>query len=639
MLQRCLIWTHRYIGIPVSVLFVLWFASGVVMMYTGDMPRVAPAERLRRLPPLDVARLRLTPGAAAEAAGLGARPRRAALSTVVGRPAYRFDDATVFADTGEPLRSLGPDAARAVARRYAGAAGDTIEYVGFVGGPDQWTLVVRDGLPAHRFRLGDAAGTELYVARDTAEVVMATTRRQRLLAWLGAIPHWFYLPQLRVDRPLWEAVIVWTSAVGCLIAMTGLLLGVTRFRWQRPRDGRPRIPYAGWMRWHYLTGAVFGVATLTWVFSGLLSVQPFAWMTVRGLHVPPAALGGGPPVLADFPEIDPAAWARATAGRAVKEVGLLRIDGAPYYEVHLEGDTSGARHFERRLLAADTLAPRAVPPGCRHHRRPLAGNASGRRGGGRGAAGRVRRVLLRPRRRPPAAARHPRALRRPAGNLDLRRSGRLAHHGLGAPLQPPGAVAVQRTAQPRLRLLVRPPPAVGHRPDRAQPGRHRVERHRALGWRRAGEAGYLAPGAARSGRIELGQTCRSHAATVFRHGARRGRRRVVLVAAEPGRGAGRGARLQGCAHPPDCGPPIESGVLVVRGGTIVAVGGPDVAVPPGAVEHDLSGRVLLPGVVDSHSHVGSVSGGDRSSPLHPDVRGLDSIDIASDSFWRARAVG
>ena len=362
MLQRCLIWTHRYIGIPVSVLFVLWFASGVVMMYTGDMPRVAPAERLRRLPPLDVARLRLTPGEAAEAAGLGARPRRAALSTVVGRPAYRFDDATVFADTGEPLRSLGPDAARAVARRYAGAAGDTIEYAGFVGGPDQWTLVVRDGLPAHRFRLGDAAGTELYVARDTAEVVMSTTRRQRLLAWLGAIPHWFYLPQLRVDRPLWEAVIVWTSAVGCLIAITGLLLGVTRFRWQRPRDGRPRIPYAGWMRWHYLTGAVFGVATLTWVFSGLLSVQPFAWMTVRGLHVPPAALGGGPPVLADFPEIDPAAWTRATAGRAVKQVGLLRIDGAPYYEVHLEGDTSGARHFERRLLAADTLAPRAVSP-------------------------------------------------------------------------------------------------------------------------------------------------------------------------------------------------------------------------------------------------------------------------------------
>ena len=107
-----------------------------------------------------------------------------------------------------------------------------------------------------------------------------------------------------------------------------------------------------------------------------------------------------------------------------------------------------------------------------------------------------------------------------------------------------------------------------------------------------------------------------------------------LAAAQDEAHVFRGARIL-----PIAGPPIESGALVVRGGTIVAVGGPEVAVPPGAVEHDLSGRVLLPGIVDSHSHVGSVSGGDRSSPLHPDVRGLDSIDIASDSFWRARAGG
>ena len=90
---------------------------------------------------------------------------------------------------------------------------------------------------------------------------------------------------------------------------------------------------------------------------------------------------------------------------------------------------------------------------------------------------------------------------------------------------------------------------------------------------------------------------------------------------------------------PISGPPIESGALVVQGGSIVAVGGADLPAPPGAVEHDLTGRVLMPGVVDSHSHVGSVSGGDRSSPLHPDVRALDSIDVASDSFWRARAGG
>ncbi len=97
--------------------------------------------------------------------------------------------------------------------------------------------------------------------------------------------------------------------------------------------------------------------------------------------------------------------------------------------------------------------------------------------------------------------------------------------------------------------------------------------------------------------------------------------------------------FRGATVLPIAGPPIESGVLVVQGGKVVEVGGPDTRAPRGAVEHDLSGKVLMPGLVDTHSHVGSVSGGDRSSPLHPEVRNLDSIDVAADSVWRARAGG
>lgn len=96
----------------------------------------------------------------------------------------------------------------------------------------------------------------------------------------------------------------------------------------------------------------------------------------------------------------------------------------------------------------------------------------------------------------------------------------------------------------------------------------------------------------------------------------------------------RGARLL-----PIAGPAIDEGVLVVQGGRITEVGGPDTRSPRGAVEHDVTGKVLMPGLVDAHSHVGSVSGGDRSGPLHPEVRNLDSIDVRSDSVWRARSGG
>ena len=361
--RRWSIWTHRYVAIPLSPLFVVWFASGVVMMYTGGMPELAPEERLRRRPPLDVSRVRLTPAAAAVGGGIQT-PVEAKLLSVMGRPAYRFDDVTVFADDGARLPPIGADEAREVVRRFTGAPPSAITYERPVERPDQWMLIAQQFLPAHKLRVSDAAGTQVYVERRTAEVAMATTRRSRGLAWLGAIPHWFYLPALRVDRPRWEAVIVWTSAVGCLVAVSGLLLGVIQFRWGRAHRGRPRVPYAGGLRWHYVTGVVFGLTTATWTFSGLLSVQPFAWMTAEGLRVPADAPAGGPLVLADFPAIEPAAWRRATGGRPVKEVTLLRIGGGAYYDVRLAGGAAAPAEPgrpDRLLLEAGTLARRPAP--------------------------------------------------------------------------------------------------------------------------------------------------------------------------------------------------------------------------------------------------------------------------------------
>lgn len=84
--------------------------------------------------------------------------------------------------------------------------------------------------------------------------------------------------------------------------------------------------------------------------------------------------------------------------------------------------------------------------------------------------------------------------------------------------------------------------------------------------------------------------------------------------------------------------PFVDGVLVIRNGKILAVGR-DVGVPPGAVDHDMSGKVILPGLVDTHSHIGRVEGGDASAPLHPGVRTLDAIDVLHHSIKRARAGG
>ena len=97
--------------------------------------------------------------------------------------------------------------------------------------------------------------------------------------------------------------------------------------------------------------------------------------------------------------------------------------------------------------------------------------------------------------------------------------------------------------------------------------------------------------------------------------------------------------MRGATLLPISSAPIADGVLVVRGGRIVAVGGPDTPVPAGAEVHDVSGKVVMPGLVDTHSHVGGGDGGDQSAPLHPAVRILDTIDPQNPGIRRARSGG
>jgi len=205
--------------------------------------------------------------------------------------------------------------------------------------------------------------------------VLATTRRDRALAWIGVIPHWMYFSWLRTNQPLWYRFVVWTSAVSCVLAALGLVLGVTQWRRTRPFGLAAAVPYSGWMRWHYLTGAVFGVFALTWAYSGLLSMEPFEWTNATGLEVAGDTFTGGPIELSQYPAADAAAWAAVANGRPIKEIDLTRIQGEPYYVVHLDTPerklraerlhqpyyVTGRAERDRLLVAAGTMHVREQP--------------------------------------------------------------------------------------------------------------------------------------------------------------------------------------------------------------------------------------------------------------------------------------
>ncbi|MFM7148827.1 MAG: amidohydrolase family protein, partial [Gemmataceae bacterium] len=85
---------------------------------------------------------------------------------------------------------------------------------------------------------------------------------------------------------------------------------------------------------------------------------------------------------------------------------------------------------------------------------------------------------------------------------------------------------------------------------------------------------------------------------------------------------------------PVSGPRVENGVLVVQGGKILAIGGPGTPIPENAVLIDVRGKTIIPGLVDTHSHVGIYprpavpahsDGNEGSGPVQSGLRAVDAI--------------
>ena len=348
--RKFLILIHRYLGITLCLLFVMWFVSGIAMIFARGMPSLTPGLRLERLPELDIAAVKVTGSEAAEKAQLDRAPARATLLMVMDRPAYRFSSRgtiTAFADTGDVLEEVGQHEAMKIASRFMNVPEAKLHYAGELLEPDQWTLEERRILPAHKITVDDEAHSELYVSEATAEVALLTTRGSRALAWVAAIPHWMYFAPLRQNGPVWRQVVLWTSGIGTILALLGITLAFTQYSTR----------YAGLMRWHYVTGVAFGVVSLTWVFSGLLSMEPFFWASGGGTGDRiPQALRGGALDLARFPK-------PALPGNNIKEVEFLRIQGEPYYLVRGTTDepllvSAGSSQIRHESFSTESLLNR-----------------------------------------------------------------------------------------------------------------------------------------------------------------------------------------------------------------------------------------------------------------------------------------
>ena len=348
--RRILIYTHRWLGIAGSLLFIAWFVSGVVLMYVG-MPALSSEERRVRIPGLDLDRA--TVGLSEAAVTIGAAPQRVVIGMQGDRPVYRVSArgvwTTVFADTGEVLDGLSADAALDVARAFAPENAASLSHEQRLVEPDQWTLQSRAVFPLHRIRLGDAADSRLYISERTGEPVMKTTASGRRWAYAGAVLHWLYFTPFRRHSTLWLQSVIWLSIIGCVLTLSGLVWGV----WRLSPSKRYRLkrvpahsPYAGLMHWHHYAGLIFGLVTFTWMLSGGLSLDPWNWHPGNAPTGPQrAAMTGGPLRLGPLTAVTLRAAQAAMTPLDPREMEVLQFRDEPYLTA--DGLLVSAVHPER----------------------------------------------------------------------------------------------------------------------------------------------------------------------------------------------------------------------------------------------------------------------------------------------------
>lgn len=337
-MKPALIFIHKWLGISLALLFVMWFLSGIVLYYV-PFPNLTQAERRAGLKPLAPATgCCLTAEEAAGRAGVAFTEARLAM-TGEETPAWRLlvdignkgapQWQSLDARTGARMAPLTSVQAMKVAETFSGRRAlqaDGLER-------DQWT--VPQGLDSYRplFKVsleGDD-GLELYVSSTAAEVVRDTRRAERFWNWIGAVPHWIYPTVLRQFPQAWNQVVVWLSIPGVVLAGTGLALGI----WQLFLNRTRWIPYRKfWMRWHHIAGLVAAVSTLTWIFSGLMSMNPYGVFSSRGLSAVERDrwLGADRGALV-APQLALTAIVAREAGAQPLELERIRIDGQVWYRI------------------------------------------------------------------------------------------------------------------------------------------------------------------------------------------------------------------------------------------------------------------------------------------------------------------
>ncbi|HET7833148.1 MAG TPA: PepSY-associated TM helix domain-containing protein [Gallionella sp.] len=312
-MKRLLFEVHRWAGVALALFMLLWFVSGLVIIY-AEPTTPTRAERLAHAESLKVEAGWLSAGEAwersaeqrRELAGSkkenGAEAKKAAGAGKAGNGAGQIVEARLLLQDGAPLwliedgngqrfvlsaldgglRQTLPEQALKIATGWVSRDAErSSAAVRFVETIDKPAILRNYELrPYYRIAVDDGAGSELLVSARTGEVVHVSNRIERGFYWAGNWVHLFRPLDLAGLGESRVEVLKWVSFAAVVAALTGLIVGWLRWRpgWfgrKTYSEGRVHPYRNAWFRWHFWGGLIGGVLALAWGLSGFLNNNPW----------------------------------------------------------------------------------------------------------------------------------------------------------------------------------------------------------------------------------------------------------------------------------------------------------------------------------------------------------------------------
>ena len=192
---------HKYTGILVSALFLMWFITGLVLIY-HPYPRLS--EELYNshkevltasLPELYSIQDRVE--GKIQSLKLWQFQGQTRIDVKTSEKMYKL-----LADTLDRVINIDYKCVEKVAKQWTDAP---VIKVDTLHKRQQWVLYSKyeKELPIYKFHFDDEYKSQLFVSGKSAEVLQLTTAKDRFWAYLGAIPHKLYFPFLRRNTDVW----------------------------------------------------------------------------------------------------------------------------------------------------------------------------------------------------------------------------------------------------------------------------------------------------------------------------------------------------------------------------------------------------------------------------------------------------